>query len=236
MRKINKNIILLSIILAAVFVNNSDISANVVKRGGVGIKQESMQGTKTAIENSLKNNDYVLFTNTLKSLNIKETVSTDQFSVLVNAYKLFKSNKANEAVKLLKDNKVNPALIKFVNNRPDLTDAQKETLKKASDLIKQGKIDEAKLLISNAGISSMPRGIDNKINKLEEKINKQDFKKALDQARELKKQGKIDEAKKILKDAGILNQNQNKINIASTTNTKTNKVGFFQSIKNLFIK
>ena len=236
MRSINKNIILLSIIIAAVMMSSSNVYANSVKKSFVNKNHELIEVNKTAIENALKNNDYNLFVDTLKGLNINESVTQAQFGVLVNAYGLFKQNKVSEAVQLLKDNKVNPVLIKFINNRPDLTDAQKETLKKASDLIKQGKTDEAKDLIKNAGLPEMPVKIDKKINKVESKVKKEELKKAFDQARDLKKEGKIDEAKKVLKDAGVPDTIQEKIRPEFDKSSTTTKVGFFQSLKNLFIK
>lgn len=243
MRKINKKIILLSIILAAVLLSNSDMvyASTAVRKNYVNKNQVLIDTNKTAIENSLKNNDYNLFITTLKGLNINETVTTEQFAVLVNAYNLFKQDKKDEAIKLLQDNKVNPILIKFINNRPDLTVAQKEILKQASDLIKQGKIDEAKSLIKTAGLPEIPKNIGQKINKIENKANKDARKTAFETARELKKQGKIDEAKKVLKDAGIPDQIQDKIRPefeknSTTTGIKNQKVGFFQSLKNLFIK
>ncbi len=236
MRTINKNIILLSIIIAAAMVNSSTIYANSVKRNFVNKNHELIETNKTAIENALKNNDYNLFVNTLKGLGINEDVTQTQFSVLVNAYDLFKQNKSSEAVQLLKDNNVNPILIKFINNRPDLNDAQKETLKQVSDLIKQGKIDEAKTLIKSAGLPDTPIKIDKKINKVETKFKKDEIKKAFEQARELKKEGKIDEAKKVLKDAGVPDSIQEKIRPEFDKVVENTKTGFFQSLKNLFIK
>ena len=120
MRKINKQIIILSIVLASVFVSNSNLSANsatstFMKKGHLNKNNSLTQINKTAIENSLKNNDYNLFIATVKGFGITETVTNDQFKVLVSAYTLFKSNKSNEAIKLLQDNKVNPILIKFIN-------------------------------------------------------------------------------------------------------------------------
>lgn len=245
MRRVNKKIIMLSIILSTVFLSSSSIyavstsTAN-MRRGYISKNQDLMQEGKSSIENSFKNNDYNLFIQTIKKLNINDSISKEQFSVLVNAYNLFKNQKPAEAVKLLQDNKINPVLIRLINNRPDLTDAQKETLKKASDLIKQGKVDEARALISSAGIPSLPKVMDKKINKVENKViksNKEELKKAFDKARELRKQGKIDEAKKVLKDAGVPDQIQDKVNVSSTTKSNLkNNTGFFQSIKNLFIK
>ncbi len=203
----------------------------------VNKNHELIEVNKTAIENALKNNDYNLFISTVKSLGVNEEISTSQFNVLVSAYNLFKNNKKDEAIKLLQDNKLNPILIKFINNRPDLTEAQKTILKNASDLIKQGKIDEAKALISSAGLPETPAKIDKKIVKVETKTNKEELRKVFDQARELKKAGKVDEAKKVLKDAGIPDQIQDKIKVEFDKTTTAGKVGgFFQSLKNLFIK
>ena len=235
MRTINKKIILLSIILAAAMVNNSNIYATTAKKSLVGKNHEIIENNKAAIENALKNNDYLLFTNTLKSLNISETITNTQFTVLVNAYKLFKSNKKSDAVKLLQDNNVNPILIKFINNRPDLTAAQKEILKQASDLIKAGKIEEAKGLIKTAGLPETPVSLGKKIAKVETKAMRGELKVAFDQARELKKEGKIDEAKKVLKDAGVPDSIQEKIRPEFEKTVESAKVGFLQSLKNLFI-
>ncbi|MBC7767039.1 hypothetical protein H7Y21_03545 [Arenimonas sp.] len=238
MRTINKKIILLSIILAAAMVNNSNIYASTVKKSLVGKNHEVIQTNKTAIENALKNNDYALFTNTLKSLNIAEVITQDQFTVLVNAYNLFKQDKKNEAVQLLQLNKVNPILIKFINDRPDLTDSQKQILKQASDLIKVGKIEEAKALIKTAGLPEVPKSLSlgKKIMKIESKANKEEFQKAFTQARELKELGKLDEAKKVLKDAGIPDSIQEKIRPEFEKSGTTTTIGFLQTFKNLFIK
>ena len=238
MRTINKKIILLSILLAAAMVNNSNIYASTVKKSLVGKNHEVIQTNKMAIENALKNNDYILFTNTLKSLNISEVITQDQFTVLVNAYSLFKQDKKGEAVQLLQINKVNPILIKFINDRPDLTDAQKQILKQASDLIKEGKIEEAKSLIKSAGLNDTPKVLTKKIAKIENRANRDELQKAFTQARELRQQGKLDEAKKVLKDAGIPDSIQEKIRpefekVATSTNAK---IGFLQSFKNLFVK
>lgn len=227
-------------VLASVFVSNSSLSANsatsTMRKNALNKNNSLMQINRTAIENALKNNDYNLFTNTVKGFGIKEDITNDQFKVLVSAYTLFKSNKNTEAIKLLQDNKVNPILIKFINNRPDLTDDQKTILKNASDLIKQGKIEEAKALIKTAGLPEMPIKIDKKIAKVETKTKKDEIKKAFDQARELKKEGKLDEAKKVLKDAGIPNSIQEKIRSEFEKTASSTKIGFFQSFKNLFIK
>lgn len=240
MRKINKQIIILSIVLASVFVSNSNLSASsatsTMRKGYLNKNNSLIQMNKTAIENALKNNDYNLFTTTVKGFGITETITKEQFSVLVSAYNLFKSNKNAEAIKLLQDNKVNPVLIKFINNRPDLTDEQKTILKNASDLIKQGKIEEGKALIQTAGLPELPVKMDKKINKAETKAKKDEIKKAFDQARELRKEGKLDEAKKVLKDAGIPDSIQEKIRPEFEKNASSTKVGFFQSFKNLFMK
>lgn len=240
MRKINKQIIILSIVLASVFVGNSTLSANsatsTMRKNYLNKNNSLTQVNKTAIENALKNNDYNLFITTVKGFGITESVTKDQFSVLVSAYNLFKSNKNTEAVKLLRDNKVNPILIKFINNRPDLTEAQKTILKNASDLIRQGKIDEGKALIKTAGLPDIPVKIDKKIAKVETKAKRDEVKKAFEQARELRKEGKIDEAKKVLKDAGIPDSIQDKIRPEFEKNASSTKVGMFQSFKNLFIK
>jgi hypothetical protein len=241
MRKINKQIIILSIVLASVFVGNSNISANsatsTIRKGVLNKNDFLMQNNRVAIENSLKNNDYILFTTTVKSFGVKEEITNDQFKVLVSAYTLFKANKSSEAVKLLQDNKVNPVLIKSINNRPDLTNAQKTILKQASDLIKQGKIDEGRALIKTAGLPEVPVKMDKKINQIETKVKKDEIKKAFDQARDLRKQGKLDEAKKVLKDAGIPDTIQEKMRPEFEKNaSSTKKISFLQSFKNLFIK
>jgi hypothetical protein len=221
-------------------MSNSNVSASsatsTLKKGPMNKSNALMQINKTAIENSLKNNDYNLFLSTVKSFGITENITNDQFNILVSAYNLFKSNKNAEAVKLLQDSKVNPILIKFINNRPDLTDDQKTVLKNASDLIKQGKIEEGKALILTAGLPEIPAKIDKKINKVEAKAKKDDIRKAFDQARELRKEGKLDEAKKVLKDAGIPDSIQEKIRPEFEKNATTTKVGLFQSFKNLFLK
>lgn len=235
MRTINKKIILLSIILAAVMVNNSNIYASTVKKSLAGKNHEIIESNKTAIENALKNNDYALFTTTLKSLNINEPITNAQFTVLSNAYSLFRANNQSAAVKLLQDNNVNPVLIKFINNRPDLTEGQKEILKQASDLVKSGKIEEAKVLIKTAGLPEVPKVLGKKITKVEAKAKKQDLKKAFDQARDLKREGKIDEAKKVLKDAGIPDAVQEKIRPEFEKMGTGTKVSFLQSLKNLFV-
>ena len=61
MRIINKQIIILSIVLASVFVNNSSLYASsatsTMRKGYINKNNSLMQVNKTAIENSLKNND-----------------------------------------------------------------------------------------------------------------------------------------------------------------------------------
>ncbi len=243
MRRVNKKIILLSLIIATVFLNNSDILANATssaaRRSGANRNLELMQEGRIAIENAFKNSDYDLFISTIKKLNINDNITKDQFAILVKSYNLFKDKKQNEAIKLLQDNKINPVLMKFINNgNMNLTDAQKEVLKKASELVKEGKVDEAKAIIQSAGLPGVPVKIDKKINKIqakEAKEKREELKKAFDKARELKKEGKFDEAKKVLRDAGIPDNLQDKINVASTTEKKRN-LGILQSIKNLFIR
>jgi len=177
MRRVNKKIIMLSIILSTVFLSSSSIYATStstlgIRRSVISKNHDLIQESKNSIENAFKNNDYDLFTQTIKKLNINDSISKEQFGVLVNAYNLFKNQKPAEAIKLLEDNKINPVLIRFINNRPDITDAQKDILKKASDLIKQGKTEEAKNLMINAGLPSVPKFIDKKINKIENNFAK----------------------------------------------------------------
>ena len=240
MRRVNKKIIILSIILASVFLNNSNIYASsatsTIRRSFTSKNQNIMQEGRIAIENSFKNNDYNLFIETIKKLNINDAITKDQFDVLVKVYNLFKENKQTDAIRLLQENKINPILMRFINNRPDLSDTQKESLKQASDLIKQGKTVEAKSLISSLGLSNIPNAIGKKINKTEVRANRDELKKAFDTARDLRKEGKIDEAKKVLRDAGVPDQIQDKIGTASTTNGKNKQICLIQSIKNLFIK
>lgn len=240
MRRVNKKIIILSIILASVFLNNSNVyavsSTSTLRRGLISKNQNIMQESKTAIENAFKNNDYNLFIDIIKKLNINDNITKDQFDILVKAYNLFKEDKQTDAVKLLQENKINPVLIRFINNRPDLSDTQKESLKQASDLIKQGKIIEAKSLIASLGLSNIPKTIGNKINKTEVRAKKEELKKAFDIARDLRKEGKIDEAKKVLRDVGVPDQIQDKVGVSSTTNFKDKQISLFQSVKNLFIK
>lgn len=239
MRRVNKNIILLCFILATVFLNTNDVLASrnfsTSTKNQLYKNDSLMRDSKDAIEKALKENNYTLFIESLNKINIKESITSDQFAILVNAYNLFKNNKQSEAVKLLQDNKINPILMRFINDRAELTDTQKEIIKQANDLIKQGKISEAKSLLEKAGLKDIPMGIENKINKAEIKANKNDLKEALEKARILKSEGKIDEAKKVLKDAGVPDQLQDKVNMASTTN-KDNKSGFFGALKRLFLR
>lgn len=239
MRKINKQIIILSIVLASVFVSSQGVSANSVssgaRKGYLNKNHSLMQVNKTAIENSLKNHDYNLFINTLYGLGINESITNNQFDILVSAYNLFKANKNSEAVKLLQDNNVNPVLIKFINNRPELTDDQKNILKNAYDLIKQGKIEDGKEMLKTAGLSDIPMKMDKKINQIELKAKKEEVRKVFNQVRELKKAGKFDEAKKILKDADIPDFVKDGV-YAEEKPVDTVKTGLFNSFKNLFIK
>jgi hypothetical protein len=78
--------------------------------------------------------------------------------------------------------------------------------------------------------------MDKKINKFEAKAKKNEIKKAFDQARDLRKEGKLDEAKKTLKDAGVSDLIKDKVRPEFEKTSSTTKSGLFNSFKNLFIK
>ncbi len=158
----------------------------------------AMMAKFESIQKAIESKNYTDFTKALSDAEVKETITEAQFNIIAEAYTKAKSGDVKGAQELLKSNNLNPMLHGFImGQHMQLTDAQKEVLKKAEELIKQGKIDEAKALIESAGLPKPP------IMAIDKNIKKEELKTAIETAKQLKSDGKIDEAKKVLSDAGI---------------------------------
>ncbi len=162
---------------------------------------------REAFESALDSGDYATF-KTLTSthprfddIEITEAI----FNKLVEAHTLRKNGDKAGAEKIMTElglKKPDHEHMKgFFQN---LTDAQKETLKQAKALTDAGKPEEAKKLLTDAGIKIpeykglFVEGAHPRFANLTDAQ-----KEVMKQARTLIKQGKMDEAKKLLDDAGI---------------------------------
>lgn len=171
---------------------------------------------RSAIKQALSSGDYQAFLTATKDKPTDvPTITEAQFNILVQAEKLRTAGDEAGAKKLLDD-----AGIKTLPfgegrdhhrghgemNMPNLTDAQKETLKQAKTLFEAGKKDEAETLLKNAGIK-MPMhregGEHGRMGKPPFANLTDAQKTTLQQARTLFEAGKKDEADALLKNAGI---------------------------------
>lgn len=163
----------------------------------IKINDEAFQKVRTALDSK----NYTAFKESMISLNIKDEITEAQFNLIVESYTKAKAGDIVGAQKILKDNNLSPVLHRFVMSQHLLlTDAQKNAIKQAEDLIKQGKTEEAKKLLESAGF---PNGIPSQVKKDLNKDREIAMKTAFDTAKTLRDQGKTEEAKKVLTDAGV---------------------------------
>lgn len=162
---------------------------------------------KVAIENALDSGDYATF-KTLTATNHQfdgVDITQEIFLKLVEAHKLRKSGDKAGAEKIMIELGLKkPELEHMKGFFQNLTDTQKETLKQAKALTEAGKPDEAKKLITDAGIKipkhkgPISAGTHPRFTHLTD-----EQKAKMKQARTLIKEGKNDEAKTLLNNAGI---------------------------------
>jgi hypothetical protein len=159
---------------------------------------------KVAIESALDSNNYEAFKNLINK-DSSSVITEEIFQKLVTARSLQKAGDKVGAEKImtelgLKKSKVNHLKGFFQN----LTDAQKEVLKHAKELTDAGKAEEAKILLTNAGIK-IPEHRGPFLGEPDGKFaNLTDAQKtAMKEARALIKQGKKDEAKQKLQTMGM---------------------------------
>ncbi|MHB1316824.1 MAG: hypothetical protein ACYCZW_03125 [Minisyncoccota bacterium] len=163
---------------------------------------------KIAIENAIDSGNYIAFKDALSTDNKylgQVDITEEIFQKLVEAHKLRKSGDKVGAEKIMTElglKKPNHDHMKgFFEN---LTQEQKDTLEQAKALNEAGKTEEAKVLLSNAGIKvpehkgPFVAGVHPKFANLTE-----EQKTIMKQARTLIKDGKQEEAKTLLTNAGI---------------------------------
>lgn len=162
---------------------------------------------KTAFESALDSGDYTTFKDIVSTGNRFEGVEITEeiFLKLVEAHRLRKAGDKVGAEKIMTElglKKPNHDHMKgFFQN---LTDAQKEILKQARALADAGKTEEARVLLTNAGIK-IPEHKGPFVEGAHPRFaNLTDAQRAImKEARSLIKDGNVDEAKALLKNAGI---------------------------------
>lgn len=162
---------------------------------------------RVAIENALDSGDYATFKDLTATGQRFEGVEITEeiFLKLVEAHKLRKAGDKVGAEKIMTELGLKKPdhgrMGKFFQN---LTDTQKETLKQARALADAGKPEEAKILLTNAGIK-IPEHKGPFVEGAHPRFaNLTDAQKnVMKEARTLIKDGKLDEAKALLTNAGI---------------------------------
>ncbi len=162
---------------------------------------------KIAIENALDSGDYTTFKNLTSSNNRFGNIEITEeiFLKLVEAHRLRKAGDKVGAEKIMTELGLKkPDLDRMGKFFQNLTDAQKATLQQAKTLADAGKMDEAKTLLTNAGIKipeykgAFTGGTHPRFAHLTDAQ-----KSVMKEARTLIKNGKLEEAKTLLKNAGI---------------------------------
>lgn len=177
---------------------------------------------------ALTQGDYALFTKALLDANIKEPVSEAQFSVMVSAFAKVKAGDIAGAQKGIVDAKLSPLLHRLImGQKASLTEAQKTALKNAGELLKQGKKEEARIVLEAAGLTNLVEPI--------KSDRSTEIKSILEKAKVLRAEGKTEEAKAILKDAGITEKAEAKIQHEVKIDKKENaKNNIFKRLKHFF--
>lgn len=150
------------------------------------------------IRSSIESKNYTAFKDAVVVLKLKTIPTEAEFNLLTEAYVKAKAGDIVSAQKILKDNNLTSMLNGFImGQHMSLSDSQKSTLKQAEELIKQGKLEEAKKLLETAGLPSMPAKDITSIQ------NAEKIKTAIETSKTLRNQGKMEESKKVLVDAGV---------------------------------
>lgn len=130
------------------------------------VGKEKRDQIHTAIKQAFTADDYQAYLTVTKDFPSKMPVLTEvQFHAMVQAQKLRISGDKIGAEKILNDVGITPPTFSHMrhdrqgkpglgNKMSNLTEEQKTILKKVRDLMKQGKTEEAKALLKNAGITS----------------------------------------------------------------------------------
>lgn len=171
------------------------------------ITNNKTRPNKIAIENALDSGDYTTFKN-LTSGNTQLgniEITQEIFLKLVEAHRLRKAGDKVGAEKIMTELGLKkPDHARMERFFQNLTPTQKEILAQAKALADAGKTEEAKVLLTNAGIKIpaykgvFMRGTHPRFAHLTEAQ-----KTAMKEARTLIKDGKFEEAKTLLNNAGI---------------------------------
>ncbi len=189
-------------------------------------KESETKLNAEVIRSAIEKSDYALFTKTLTDAGITENITEAQFKIIVSAYTKAKAGDIAGAQTLLKENNMASMLNRFIMGKHlELTDAQKDIIKQAEDLVKAGKLDEAKKVLESAGLPAPS----NKIPARPEEV-----KAALEKARTLRAEGKNDEAEKILLDTGISSKAVVKIEKEFDKENLKERKSILQKIKHFF--
>lgn len=125
-----------------------------------GTPTRARDEVRTAIKQAFTVGDYQAYLATTKDYKVGVPILTEaQFNTVIQANKLRMSGDIAGAKKLLDDAGIKPQSHNNKNKRggaglkQNLTDAQKTTMKQAREFMKAGKQDEAKALLTSAGIT-----------------------------------------------------------------------------------
>ncbi len=191
-------------LMTLVFVGAASLPFFVSAAGNTHGKAQN----KVAFESALDSGDYTTFKNLISTgSHVKNhpEITEEIFLKLVEAQKLRKAGDKAGADKIMTElGMKKPEHTRMTGFFENLTDTQKETLKQAKQLSSEGKEEEAKTLLLNAGIK-IPEHKGPFLGEPDGRFtNLTDLQKtAMKEARALIKDGKMDEAKQVLNAAGI---------------------------------
>lgn len=176
---------------------------------------------------ALEKGDYAAFTKAFAEIKSSETIDEAQFKILVEAYAKAKAGDIAGAQTLMKSSSLAPVLNRFVMGKHlALSAEQKEALKKAEVLLKDGKFAEARVMLDASGLPAPePK---------KEQVRPEEVKSALEKAKVLRSEGQDEAAAQVLLDAGISPKAVVKIEKEFDKEVSKEKKTFLQKIKAFF--
>jgi len=180
------------------------------------------------IQKSIESKNLEDFNKELNNIGFNHNLDQSDFDVVINAYTKAKSGDIQGAQKIMRDSDISPMFNRFImGQHMQLTIDQKESIKKAENLIKEGKKDEAKSVLVESGLPTpffdSPKH-----------TQKEALKNTINQAKVLKSEGKTEEAKQVLQNAGIPEKSFRNLEKEFSRETQKDKKSFFGTIKNFF--
>lgn len=214
-----------SIDLKSKDIATDKLNKNISNKESSNKKPEKIEDIQQAIESQNLQD----FNKSIKEIGIKDDFSENQFQTIISAYTKARSGDIQGAQIVLRNGGIMPVVNKFIlRPRIELTDSQKNALREAEILVRQGKIDEARDVVVSVGLPSPEpeKPIENQA--------ENEVKDTIKTAKLLRSEGKNREAVQVLENAGVSEKTFRNLEREINADSQRERNNFLGVIKNFF--